>query len=122
MKGGKLSLISTNFLVHELKHMVEGARVVQSGEEKMLGKSYSHCAVPIGGYKRAREGLLKRACSDRTKGNGFRLKDCGFKFDVRNKFFSVNEEFWHRSAREIVAASNLKVFKVRLDKALRSLI
>lgn len=28
-----------------------------------------------GGYRKAREGLFPRACSERTRGNDFKLKD-----------------------------------------------
>lgn len=37
-------------------------------------------SVSKGGYKRAREGLLTRARSDRTRGNGFTLKEGRFRF------------------------------------------
>jgi len=30
-------------------------------------------------YKKAREGLLTRACSDRTKGNGFKVQEGRFR-------------------------------------------
>ena len=47
---------------------------IQPGEEKALGRPYSSLRVPEGAYKKAGEGLLTRACSDRTRGNGFKLK------------------------------------------------
>ena len=41
-----------------------------------------------GAYKKAREGLFTRACSDRTRGNGFKLKGGRFRLDIRKKFFT----------------------------------
>ena len=32
-----------------------------------------------GAYKKAREGLFTRACCDRTRGNGFKLKEGRFR-------------------------------------------
>ena len=32
-----------------------------------------------GAYRKAGEGLLTRACSDRTRGNGFKLKEGGLR-------------------------------------------
>ena len=37
-----------------------------------------------GAYKKVREELLTRACSDRTRGNGLELKEGRFKLDVRS--------------------------------------
>jgi len=42
-----------------------------------------------GGYKKAGEGLFTRVCSDRTRGNGFKLKEGRFGLDIRKKFFTI---------------------------------
>lgn len=33
-----------------------------------------------GAYKKDKEGIFTRVCSDRTKGNGSKLKKCTFRF------------------------------------------
>ena len=42
-----------------------------------------------GTCKKAGEGLFTRAWSDRTIGNGFKLKEGRFRSDIRKKFFPV---------------------------------
>ena len=76
-----------------------------------------------GGHKKAREGLFTRACSDRTRGNGFKLKEGRFRLDVRKKFFTVRVvRHWNRLPREVVDAPFLEMFKARLDGALSNLV
>ncbi|KAK4824972.1 hypothetical protein QYF61_022498 [Mycteria americana] len=76
-----------------------------------------------GAYKKNRERLFTKACSDRTRDNGFKLKEGRFKLDLRKKFFTVSMvRQWNMFPREAVGAPSLEVFKVRLDGALSNLI
>ena len=60
---------------------------------------------------------------DRTKENGFKLKEGRFRFDVRKKYFTRwMKRHWQRVSREAVDAPSLEVFKARLDESLHSLV
>jgi len=41
----------------------------------------------MGAYKEDGERLFTRACSDRTKGNSFKMKESRCRLDMRKKFF-----------------------------------
>jgi len=75
-----------------------------------------------GAYRKAGEGLFPRVCSDRTRGNGCKLKEGRFRLDIRKHFFTMRVvKHWHRLPREAVAAPSLEVFKAKLNGALSNL-
>ena len=65
---------------------------------------------------------MTRVWGDRTRGDGFRVKEGRFRLDTRKEFFPVRVvKPWPRLPREAVAAPSLAVFKPRLDGALSTL-
>jgi len=76
-----------------------------------------------GPYKKAGERLFTRTQSNRTRRNGFNLKEGRFRLGIRKIFFTVTVvKCWNRLPREVVAAPSLEVFKARLYGALSNLV
>jgi len=76
-----------------------------------------------GAYREDGEGLFTRVCSDRTRGNGFKLKEGRLRLDIWKKFFTMRVvKHWHRLPREAVATPSLEVLKAKLDGALSNLV
>jgi len=74
-------------------------------------------------YKKAGEGLLARACSNRTRGNVFKLKKGRFRLAVRMKFFPMRVvSHWNMLPREAVDAPSLRMFKARLNGAVNNMV
>jgi len=72
-----------------------------------------------GAYRKDGEHIFSRACWDRTMSNGFKVREGGFRLDIRKKFFTVAvAKHWDRFPREVVEAQSLETFKARLDSAL----
>jgi len=67
--------------------------------------------------------FYSRCCCNRTRGNGFKLKEGRFRLDIRKKFFVMRAiKHWNRLPRKVVDAPFLETFKVRLDRALGKVI
>ena len=62
-------------------------------------------------------------CSDRTRSDGFKLKERRFRLDIRKKFFMLKVvKPWHRLPGKVEDAPSLETLKARLDRALSSSI
>ena len=67
--------------------------------------------------------MFKWTDSDRTRGNGFKLRQGRFRLDIRRKFFTQRVvTHWSRLSEEAVDAPSLEAFKARLDLSLGSLV
>jgi len=76
-----------------------------------------------GAHKKDGDKVFTRACCDRTRSHGFKLREVRFVLDKRKKFFTKRVvKHWHRLSREVVEAPSLETFKARLDGALSNLV
>ena len=103
-----------------LQRQAERAGAFQPGEEKAPGDCRETFQYLKGAYRKAREGLFIRACSNRLRGNGFKQEGGRFRLDIRKKLFTVMRvmRHWNRLPSEAVDASSLEAIKTRLDGAL----
>jgi len=90
-------------MIRALEHLSYEERLRELGlfslEKRMLQGDLL-AAVLKRAYKKAGERVFTRTCSDRTRGNGFRLKEGRFRLDRRKKFFTVRVvRHWSRLPR-----------------------
>jgi len=70
-------------------------------------------------YKKDGDRLIDRVCCDETRGNGCKLKEGIFQWNIRKVFFIIRAaRHWHRLLPEVMDVPFLEITKVRLDRAL----
>jgi len=72
-----------------------------------------------GACRRDGKYIFSRACCDKTRSNGFNLRDGRVRLDRRKKLITMRVvKHWHRLPRKVVEAPSLETFKARLNGAL----
>jgi len=115
-------------MIRGLEHLSHEERLRELGlfsleKRRLWGDLMAAIQYLKGPYRKDGENIFSMACCNRTRSNGFKLSKGSFRLDLRKKFFRMRVvKHWNGFPGEVVEASSLGTFKVKLDGALSDLM
>ena len=127
-RAGRAKATRATRMVRGLEHLSYKDRLRELGlfsleKRRLRGDLRNAYKYLKGGCQEDGAKLFPVVPSDRTRGNGHKLKHRKLRLNTRKNFFPLRvTEPWKRLPRDAVESPSLEIFKTRLDKVLYNLL